>query len=302
LTGLLVAVDPDAAPSTPAPASSPDEPRPPAVPRPSVPPEDAPASPSPAPAFVTYLPLPPATPPVDTAELEESHLPAAEAAAAPPEVAAAAAAPPHAAPAPAAPAPAPPRKPPPAPPKPKLPKPPREPLSGGLIVAIAVTVLLLVGGGVAALVLSGGDKPKPTAAATAAPTETAKPDATRPPQKRAKADLPKQVQTLDGLMKTSHQGRAAAAKGDTKAAIANRSKLARDLQRLRGQATDKQLKAGLASFAAAIRESLRQNRECGAACPAGDLQKVNRLKQDTVDALNPLLRKYAKTTYRARDI
>ena len=27
-----------------------------------------------------------------------------------------------------------------------------------------------------------------------------------------------------------------------------------------------------------------------------------RLKQDTVDALNPLLRKYAKTTYRARDI
>ncbi len=164
-------------------------------------------------------------------------------------------------------------------------------------------MLLLVGGGVAALVLSGGDKAKPAvAAATAAPTETAKPDATRPPPKRARADLPKQVQTLDGLMKTSHQGRTAAAKGDTKAAIANRAKLARDVQRLRGQATDKQLKAGLASFAAAIRESLRQNRECGAACPASDLAKVNRLKQDTVDALNPLLRKYAKTTYRARDI
>ena len=122
------------------------------------------------------------------------------------------------------------------------------------------------------------------------------------PPKRPQADLPKQVQTLDGLMKTSQKGRAAAAKGDTKAAIANRSKLVKDVQRLRGEATDKQLKAGLASFAAAIRESLRQNRECGAACSASDLKKVSRLKQDTVDALNPLLRKYAKTTYHARDI
>jgi hypothetical protein len=174
-------------------------------------------------------------------------------------------------------------------------------LSGGLILAIAITAILLVGGGVAALVLSGGDKPKPTAAAaTAAPTRTAKPDATRPAPKQSA--LPKQVQTLDGLMKSSQKGRAAAAKGDTKAAIANRSKLVKDVQRLRGQATDKQLKAGLASFAAAIRESLRQNRECGAKCTTSDLNKVNRLKQDAVAALNPLLRKYAKTTYRARDI
>jgi hypothetical protein len=174
-------------------------------------------------------------------------------------------------------------------------------MSAGLIVAIAATVILLVGGGIAALVLSG-DKPKPAAAATAAPTQTAKPDATRPPAKRSRPDLGRQIQTLDSLMKTSEKGRAAASNGDTKAAIANRSKLLADLQRLRRSAADKQLKAGLASFAAAIRESLRQNRECGAACPASDLSKVNRLKQQTVDALNPLLRKYAKTTYRARDI
>ena len=173
-------------------------------------------------------------------------------------------------------------------------------MSGGLIIAIAVTVLLLVGGGVAALVLGGDDKPKPVAAA--APKDTATPAATRPAHKRAQPDLGRQVQTLNGLMRTSQQGRAAAAKGDTKAAIANRSKLLKDVQRLRAQATDRQLKAGLGSFAAAVRESLRQNRECGAACSASDLSKVNRLKQDTVDALNPLLRKYAKTTYRARDI
>jgi hypothetical protein len=184
---------------------------------------------------------------------------------------------------------------PPAPPP--LPRAPREPLSGGLIAAIAITVLLLAGGGIAALLLGGKDKPKPVAAATAAPAKTATPEA-----KKAKPALGRQVQTLDGLMKTSEQGRTAAAKGDTKAAIANRAKLLAALQRLDAQAADKRLKAGLASFTAAIRESLRQNRECGAKCSTSDLNKVNRLKQETVDALNPLLRKYAKTTYRARDI
>jgi flagellar basal body-associated protein FliL len=173
-------------------------------------------------------------------------------------------------------------------------------MSGGLIIAIVITVVLLVGGGIAALVLSGGsDKPKPVAAAKTAAPEPAKATATQPPKK---ADLARQVQTLDALMKTSHQGRQAAAKGDTKAAIANRAKLLKDVRRLRGQAADAQLKKGLGSFAAAVRESLRQNRECGAACSASDLRKVGRLKQETVDALNPLLRKYAKTTYRARDI
>jgi hypothetical protein len=171
-----------------------------------------------------------------------------------------------------------------------------------LIIAVAVTVVLLVGGIVGALVLGGGDKPKPVAAATAAPTKSASPDATPAPAKRTQPDLGRQVRALDGLMKTSEKGRAAAAKGDTKAAIANRSKLLGELRRLRAQTTDKRLKAGLGSFAAAIRESLRQNRECGAKCPASDLNKVNGLKQDTVDALNPLLRKYAKTAYSARDI
>jgi len=189
---------------------------------------------------------------------------------------------------------------PPKPPKPpKPPRAPREPLSGGLIVAIAVTVLLLVGGGIAALVLGGDDKPKPVAAATAAPKDTATPAATKAPKRPG---LGRQVQSLDALMKTSEKGRAAAAKGDTKAAIANRAQLLKDVQGLRAKATDKQLKAGLGSFAAAIRESLRQNRECGAKCSTSDLNKVGRLKQDTVDALNPLLRKYAKTSYSARDI
>jgi hypothetical protein len=282
------------------------------VPRPSTAgassPPGEPATPEPnppSPAFVTYLPLPPATPPVDTAALEESHLPPPNHA--PPPSPAEAGPLPSPAVTPAA---VPPKTP--APPKrrrrrepapPSLPKPPREPLSGGLLAAIAITIVLLVGGGIAALVLGGGDdKPKPVAAATAAPEETRTPDATRPAPKPAQPDLGRQVQTLDGLMKTSQKGRAAAAKGDTKAAIANRSQLLKDVQQLRGQAADKQLKSGLGSFTSAIRESLRQNRECGTACPVSDLNKVNRLKQDTVDALNPLLRKYAKTTYRARDI
>jgi hypothetical protein len=172
-------------------------------------------------------------------------------------------------------------------------------VSPGLIVAIAIAAALLIGSGVAALLLRGGDEPKATAAASkpAAP----EPEKTAPP-KRSDADLRRQVLTLDDLMKNSQEGRAAAAKGDTKAAIANRSDLLKELQRLRGQATDVKLKAGLASFVAAIRESLRQNRECGDACPASDLDKVNTLKRETVEALNPLLRKYAKTTYRGRDI
>jgi hypothetical protein len=297
-----VAVDPDAAehppelpgPPTPPAAAS----RPPAVPRPSA--GTDPPEPPPARAFVTYLPLPPSTPPVDTSELAESHLPPAGEAAPPPADVAPSPAAAETPALPSSPAPAPPPRRPPAPPRP--PKPPREPLSGGLIIAIVVTVVLLLGGGVAALVLGGDEKPKPVTAATAAPADTATPDATRPAPKRAPAGLGRQVQTLDGLMKTSEKGRAAAAKGDTKAAIANRAKLVKDIQRLRTQANDKQLKAGLGSFAAAVRESLRQNRECGAGCPASDLSKVNRLKQDTVGALNPLLRKYAKTTYRARDI
>jgi hypothetical protein len=164
-----------------------------------------------------------------------------------------------------------------------------------------VTAVLLIGSGIAVLLLRGGDDPKP-AAARAAPA-TPEPEPTeRPKPPRSDADLRRQVLALDGLMEKSQQGRAAAAKGDTKAAIANRAALLKNLEQLSGQAKDTKLKAGLASFTAAIRESLRQNRECGDACPAGDLEKVNELKRETVEALNPLLRKYAKTTYRGRDI
>ncbi len=103
-------------------------------------------------------------------------------------------------------------------------------------------------------------------------------------------------------MKLSEQGRAAAVKGDTKAAIANRTKLLAGLKRLGAQATDARLKAGLGSFTAAIRESLRQNSECADRCSAAELNKVNRLKRQAVTELNPLLRRYARTSYDARDI
>lgn len=162
--------------------------------------------------------------------------------------------------------------------------------------------MVLLGGGLAAaLVLSGGSNtptPKPAAAkaarGTPAPEKTARP--------KPDADLSSQVRTLDDLMKISVQGRTAAAKGETKAAIANRSALLKDLQSLRAETKNARLKAGLASFTAAIQESLRQNRECAAKCSTSELNKVNRLKQAAMAELNPLLRKYAKTSYRSRDI
>ncbi len=262
------------------------------VPRASATPEPPPPPP-PAPAFFTYNALPPATPPVDTAALE-SEL---QAPSPPPPAPEAPAAPPPAPPPPTVAEPV--ATPPPKPPKP--PKPPREPVTRGAIVAAVITAVLLIGSGVAVLLLSGGDEPKPAAArSTPAPPEPE--ETARPKPARSDADLQRQVLALDGLMERSREGRAAAAKGDTKAAIANRSALLKDLEGLGGQVKDAKLKAGLTSFTAAIRESLRQNRECGDACPAADLEKVNDLKRDTVEALNPLLRKYAKTTYRSRDI
>jgi hypothetical protein len=159
---------------------------------------------------------------------------------------------------------------------------------------------------VAALLLSGRDEPNSALAESTPsapePEKTKRPTPTRAAPRRSDTGLRRQVLALDDLMKKSQEGRVAAAEGDTKTAIANRSDLLEDLQRLRGQAGDATLKAGLGSFVAAIRESLRQNRECADACPAGDIEKVNGLKRETVDALNPLLRRYAKTTYGARDI
>jgi hypothetical protein len=147
-------------------------------------------------------------------------------------------------------------------------------------------------------VLSGGsDTPKPAAANAARET----PVAPTPTPKPVTA-LRRQVQSVDDLMKASKEGRAAAVKGDIKAAIANRSKLLQDLKRVSSEATDARLKAGLRSFTAAIRESLRQNRECAGGCTTSELNKVNRLKQQALAKLNPLLRKYAQTSYSSRDI
>ena len=161
-----------------------------------------------------------------------------------------------------------------------------------------ITAVLLIGSGVAALLLSGGEEPK-SAAAESTP---ASPEPTREAPEPADADLRRQVLALDDLMRKSQEGRAAAASGDTEAAIANRSDVLEGLQQLRREAEDAKLKAGLGLFVAAIRESLRQNRECADGCPASDLDKVNGLKRRTVESLNPLLREYAETSYRGRDI
>ena len=264
------------------------------------------SSPAPtSPAFVTYAPLPDSTPPHDDSSPDVA--PPLAPLAAPPPAPAAPALRPGTPPGPsAAPAPAP--RPPVPPPAPQVAARARERWSDGRLVAIAVTAVLLVGSLVAALVLSGGsDEPKPMSAKAARgisePGETAPPEAKRPSSTaEPEADLRSQVKMLDNLMKASQKGRAAAVKGETDAAIANRSKLLKDLQRLRSEAGDAQLRAGLGSFTAAIRESLRQNRECADACSATELNNVNRLKQQAVVRLNPLLRKYAKTTYRSRDI
>jgi hypothetical protein len=156
------------------------------------------------------------------------------------------------------------------------------PVTPGLIVAAVITVVLLVGGGVAALLLGGTDEPGPAGEATAS----------SPP-----ADLRGQVLALDALMKQLR-----AARGDSGAAIADRSAVLDELGRLRGQAGDAKLKAGLGSLIAATRESLRQHRTCGDACPAGEDAKLNRLKRRALRTLNPLLRRYATTTYRRRDL
>ncbi len=165
-----------------------------------------------------------------------------------------------------------------------------------------MTVLLLGGSLVAALILGGGDDPGPEPGAAVA-ASTPSPAPTASPAKPARTPaLAAQVRSLDDLMKASQAGRNAAVEGNTKAAVANRTKLLEDLRRLNKNVSDVKLKAGLRDFTAAIQESLRQNRECGADCPTSDLNKVNRLKQRAVTQLNPLLRKYAKSSYRAREI
>jgi Double zinc ribbon len=185
----------------------------------------------------------------------------------------------------------------------------------GRIAAIVAAAVLVIGGGIAAaLMLTGGSSSQPTKAAShkARPrpipgpeVATPAPVATADSGQRAPSGasgLTSQVRKLDGLMQMSEQGRAAAVNGDIAAAIANRSKLLRELRTLRAQATDAPLLAALSSFSSAIRESLRQNRECGSACSADDLRNVARLKHEALSKLNPLLRKYVGNTYRREDI
>lgn len=257
---------------------------------------NVPATPPPPPAppakaFVTYDSLPASRPPPDEAPPKSTLAPLPE---------------PHAPDPPAIVSPAPAltsgASPGPAPKaslQPEAATPPREGWSTGRVIAVAATVVLLAGSLAAALLLSGGgDREPESGAAVAASTPPPKTSATPAPT----GGLANQVRTLDDLMKASQAGRNAAVEGDTGAAIANRTKLLEDLRGLSKNVSDVKLKAGLRDFTAAIEESLRQNRECGADCPAADLNQVNRLKQRAVEQLNPLLRKYAKTSYRAREI
>jgi hypothetical protein len=171
---------------------------------------------------------------------------------------------------------------------------------------VAGTVLLATVVAVVVLVLTGGSEPS-TPAAEAPPAKAVVEQASPEPvatakRKKAAPNLAAQVKTLDGLMRLSEKGRAAAVQGDIKTATASRAKLLRDLKRLYADATDKPLKAAVASFIPAITEALRQNRECGSKCSTADLNKVARLKQAALDKVNPLLKAHGSDTYRLKDI
>jgi bacterioferritin-associated ferredoxin len=169
---------------------------------------------------------------------------------------------------------------------------------------VAAIVLLATVAAVAVLVLTGGSEPKTPAAEVESPPVNAVVEHETPePAKPDEApNVDAQVKTLDGLMRLSEKGRAAAVNGDIKTATANRATLLRDLKRLDAQATDKQLKAAVASFIPAITEALRQNRECGSKCSTADLNRVARLKQTALNKVNPLLKAHGGDTYRLKDI
>jgi double zinc ribbon protein len=199
------------------------------------------------------------------------------------------------------------------------------------VVAIAVAAVLLVGGGLAFALTSGGDSTPETENAARAGTQTA-PDATvgaptpeptvefptpeptveattpeptveaPTPEPTVEPDLAAEVQQLNSLMQMSVQGRAAAVSGDMAAAIAARTRLLRELRSLRAEAADPELQAAVDAFIPAIREALRQNRECGSACSAQELSNVGRLKREALSELNPLLREYVGRTYRREEI
>ena len=178
-----------------------------------------------------------------------------------------------------------------APPKP--PKPPREwPKLDRRAAGVGVAVLLIALAGLALVLIPKGGKPHP-AAALGTPTATATPKPTQAPQPKLAA----QVHSLDALMRFSERGRAAAVNGDFAQAVANRTTLLSRIQRLRAAVRDARLRGGLVRFAAAVQEALRQNRTCKAGCSTADLDKVGALKRAALQRLNPLLRRYAHTSY-----
>jgi hypothetical protein len=175
------------------------------------------------------------------------------------------------------------------------PPPGQPPRIGGPPLAIGGIVLAIVLAGLGLALIPRGDKHPARAAAPVTSTPT--PTATKAAATVAGPSLAAQVQDVDAMMRMSERGRSAAVKGNFAAAVANRATLARRIARLQQQAKEPGLRAGLASFGAAVREALRQNRTCRADCSAADLARVGRLKQQALTRLNPLLRRYAHTHY-----
>ena len=56
------------------------------------------------------------------------------------------------------------------------------------------------------------------------------------------------------------------------------------------------------AFSAAIRESLRQNRDCASKCSASDIKKVGQLKDAALAKLNPLLKPFGFGPYTSKQI
>ena len=187
-----------------------------------------------------------------------------------------------------------------APPKPPPPpKPPREwPKLDRRAAGVGIAVLLIALAGLALVLIPKGGKTPQKAATLGTPTATATPKPTQAPRPKLAA----QVRSLDALMRLSERGRTAAVNGDFAAAVANRTTLLSRIQRLNAGVRDARLKGGLQRFAAAVQEALRQNRTCKAACETADLDKVGVLKQAALKRLNPLLRRYAHTSYKRAQI
>jgi hypothetical protein len=170
-------------------------------------------------------------------------------------------------------------------------------------IGLVVLAILVIGGGLIALG-SVKSSPKPRETQTTTDSAALEPTATATAAKRPKptVSLRAQVLRVDGLLRLSQKGRAAAVRGDFAGAIANRTTLLKDLQALGSKARNAQLKSGLTAFAAALTEALHQNRTCRSKCSATDIAKVRRLKDTAVHQLNPLLHRFGAGRYSATTI